>query len=324
MTRLSVILPVRNGVPYIRYSIESILNQDLDDYELIIVDNQSTDATIDVVRSFSDPRVRVIHEARRGGPIAFNTGLRVANGKYIARMDSDDVALPERLRVQSSYLESHTDIHIVGSQAYKIDRRGTLVGTSIVPQDPAEIRQASRHSAPFVHPTLMFRREVWDSLGGYREFSPGADYDMLMRAFDQGFRMANLPAFLLQYRVLHDSVSHRRRQQTIVHSFAVKKMHRLRQEGRYSEEQAILENLQGASIRQDAWFTLLDRYVYRLTASRNRRSLTKAKDVRAVLTNALILAISSLHYHMFRSLWSAFRLKMIVSRNGRRRSRKVD
>ena len=104
MTRLSVILPVRNGVPYIRYSIESILNQDLDDYELIIVDNQSTDATMDVVRSFSDPRVRVIHEARRGGPIAFNTGLRVANGKYIARMDSDDVALPERLRFSPAIL----------------------------------------------------------------------------------------------------------------------------------------------------------------------------------------------------------------------------
>ena len=314
---VSVILPVRNGVPYIRSSVESILNQNFDEYELIVVDNQSTDSTIEVVRSFGDPRIRILYESRTGGPAAFNTGMRVASGQYIARMDADDVALPERLEIQSGYLDCRKDIQIVGSQAYKIDAHGRLIGKSIVPQHPRAIRQASRHAAPFVHPTLMFRREVWQRLGGYREFSPGADYDMLLRALDLGFRVANLPEFLLKYRILPDSVSHRRRQQTIIHSFAVKKMHRLRQKRRFSEEQAVLDRLQGPSIRQGVWFSTLDRYVYTLTGWRNRRSLSSGTDRPVLMANLLIAAISGLHPHMLRSLWSALRLKMIAARYGR-------
>ena len=314
MTLLSVVLPVRNGTPYIQYSIESIINQQFSDFELIVVDNRSTDETVDIARSFSDPRIRIVHESHPGGPAAFNSGLRVARGKYIGRMDADDEALPDRFRVQISFLERRKDIHIVGSQAYKIDKHGELIGTAVVPQNPIAIHHVSRYGAPFVHPTLMFRREVWDRLGGYRDFSPGADYDMLCRAHEFGFRMANLPHFLLKYRVLPDSVSHTRRQKTIIHSLAVKKMHRLRLGGQDSKEQAILKRLQTNSVRQHAWFTALDRQVYWLTEWRNRRSLTNASDARITLANILIAGISALHYHMGWALWSTVRAKMVAAR----------
>ena len=153
---------------------------------------------------------------------------------------------------------------------------GETIGRSIVPQTPAAIRLASRYAAPFVHPTLMFRRIVWATLRGYREFSPGADYDMLLRALESGFRVANLPDFLLKYRIRVDSVSHRNRQHTIIHSLSVKKMHRLRREGRYTVERAILDKLLRDSARRSRWFETLDNHIDRLTWFRNRCALKKS------------------------------------------------
>ena len=317
LTVLSVILPVKNGIPHIHAAIDSILNQRCTDFELIIVDNCSTDQTLDGVRSFHDPRIRIIQESRAGGPVAFNTGLKVASGDYIARMDADDVALPDRFARQIHYLETHSDISILGTQAYKINDMGETIGRSIVPQTPAAIRLASRYAAPFVHPTLMFRRIVWATLRGYREFSPGADYDMLLRALESGFRVANLPDFLLKYRIRVDSVSHRNRQHTIIHSLSVKKMHRLRREGRYTVERAILDKLLRDSARRSRWFETLDNHIDRLTWFRNRCALKNRHDPRIIVSNISIAAISSFHPHMAIALWSAFRLKMIIARHRR-------
>ena len=312
---LSVILPVRNGVLHIHAAINSILNQSWNDFELIIVDNRSTDQTNDIIRSFLDPRIRITHESRVGGPIAFNAGLRLASGDYIARMDADDVALPDRFLRQIDYLETHRDVSILGTQAFKINDDGKIVGRSIVPHTPAAIRLSSRYAAPFIHPTLMFRRAVWEKLRGYREFSPGADYDMLLRAIETGFRVANLPEFLLKYRIRSDSVSHRNRQHTIIHSLSVKKMHRLRRRGRYSAELAILYELQCGTVKRSLWFMALDKHIDRLTWFRNRCALKDRRDLRILISNLSIAAISSLHPHMAIALWSAFRLKMILVRH---------
>ena len=311
---LSVILPVRNGLPHIHAAIDSVLNQSWTALELIVVDNCSTDLTLEAIQSFRDPRIRVTTESRIGGPTAFNTGLLLATGTYIARMDADDVALRDRFRRQIAHLQANEDISILGTQAYKISDSGALIGRSIVPQTPSAIRLASRHAAPFVHPTLMFRRTVWDKLGGYREFSPGADYDMLLRAIDAGFRIANLPDFLLNYRIRFDSISHRNRQRTIIHSQNIKKMHRLRLEGRSSEERSILKGMERLAT-QDPWFGVLDKMVGRLTWFRNRCSLRKPSDPRILISNVAIAVISSLHPHMAIALWSAFRLKMILARH---------
>ena len=311
---LSVILPVQNGLPHIHAAIDSILNQSWTDLELIIVDNCSTDRTGDAIRSFRDPRIRVASESRIGGPVAFNAGLLLATGDYIARMDADDVALQDRFLRQIDYLETHGDISILGTQAYKIDNEGEVIGRSLVPQTPEAIRLASRYAAPFVHPTLMFRRIVWQQLGGYREFSPGADYDMLLRAIEAGFRIANLPEALLNYRIRLESVSHQSRQRTIIHALNVKRMHRLRLKGRSSHEQSILVQLK-RSASQSPWFTALDKIVGRLTSFRNRCSLRRPSDPRILLSNVAIAAISSLHPHMAIALWSAVRVKMILARH---------
>ena len=311
---LSVILPVRNGIPHIHAAIDSILQQSWTDFELIIVDNCSTDTTNTTIRAFCDQRIKVLLETRLGGPVAFNAGLRLARGNYIARMDADDIAHPDRFHHQIDFLNRHRDISILGTQAIKIDDTGKTVGRSIVPQTPIAIRQSSRYAAPFVHPTLMFRREVWDKLGGYREFSPGADYDMLLRAMETGFRVANLPEFLLKYRILPDSVSHKNRQHTIIHAIAVKRMSLLRRRGCYSREQVILDQLLHHDIPKSTWFSTLDKYVNRLTWYRNRCKIKSSVDLRIFFANVLIASISSLHPHMANALWSALRLKMILFR----------
>ena len=317
---LSVVLPVRNGTPYIREAVASILSQSMAEFELIVVDNGSTDDTLDVVRSFRDPRIRIVRERRMGGPIAFNCGLHTSRGRYIARMDADDVALPDRFEQQLRNLSMHPTIGILGSQALKIDEDGTVIGRAIVPLAPAAIRAASRHGAPFIHPTLMFRREVWNALGGYREFSPGADYDMLLRALDAGITAANLPAALLKYRVRPNSVSHRTRRRTIIHSFAVRKMRRLRQHGHEHEERRVLDRLLHSDFRAGRWFDFLDGFIFRLTDFRNRLQMRKLVDFRCTIANASIVALSALHHQMARSLWSALRLKMTIASYDRRPS----
>ena len=315
---LTVVLPVRNGDPFIRDAVHSILNQSWHDFELIVVDNCSTDSTIAIVKSFQDSRIRIVHESRLGGPIAFNSGLRVAQGRYVARMDADDIACQDRFERQIGYLETHKDIGILGSQALKIDEKGKTIGRSLVPLVPAAIRHASRHAAPFVHPTLMFRRDVWNQLGGYQEFSPGADYDMLLRALEHEVRVANLPDYLLKYRIRSASVSHRSRQHTVIHSFAIKKMRRLRAKGRISDEQAILERLRNITVRQSIWFSTLDKYVYRLTNYRNRCILRDSALVGIHLANLSIAAVSALHPQMMRALWASYRVKRIMARYKRR------
>ena len=311
---VSVVLPVYNGVPFIGEAVHSILRQSWRSFELIVVDNCSTDKTVAIVQSFRDPRIRIIRESRLGGPIAFNAGMRMARGRYVARMDADDVACQDRLKQQLHYLEARPDIGILGGQALKIDEKGRIIGRSRVPSVPAAVRQASRYAYPMVHPTLMYRRDVWNQLGEYQEFSPAADYDLLLRALERGVRVANLSNVVLKYRICSGSVSHGNRQRTVMFTLAVKRMHWLRKQGRFSDEQAMLERLRHTAMRQSIWFRTLDKYVYRMTSYRNIGMLKGATPMRIPIANLSIAAVSVLHPRMMQSLWAAYRAKRVMFR----------
>ena len=311
---LSVVLPVRNGAPFVRKAVHSILVQSLRAFELIVVDNSSTDETVAIIKSFRDPRIRIVREPQMGGPTAFNSGWRVARGKYVARMDADDTACQDRLERQVHHLETHPEIGFLGGQVLRTDEKGETIGRSRLPITPAAIRHVSRYVFPVINPTLMFRHNVLKQLGGYREFAPAADYDMLLRALESGVWVANLPDVLLSYRIHSHSVSHMNRQRTLVWESAVKRMAKLRRNGRLADEKVLLERLRKSAVRESNWFSCLNNVVSDLKMYRSQCILNGSGSVEIQLANLCIALVGALHPQIMKNIWAGYRAHRIVAR----------
>ena len=126
-----------------------------------------------------------------------------------------------------------------GAKRYELMEVAVSSADPDVPLTTGAIRLASHYAYPMVHPTIVFRRDVWTKLGGYREFAPAADYDFLLRALEHSVPVANLPYVLLEYRIHSQSVVHMNRQRSVMHTLAVRKMSRLRRRGRFADEHAL-------------------------------------------------------------------------------------
>ncbi|MGH9740505.1 MAG: glycosyltransferase, partial [Candidatus Acidiferrales bacterium] len=137
----------------------------------------------------------------RGIVFALNAGLPYCTGAFVARMDADDVALPERLERQVAFLRQHPDIALVGSAIASIDEQGNVRGSSPVPIEHSAITRSLKFGTPCFHPTWLARRTLYTKLGGYRDVAPCEDYDFLLRAVTSGEGIANLPDKLLKFRL---------------------------------------------------------------------------------------------------------------------------
>ena len=211
---VSVLMPVRNGARYLGAAGRSILRQTLREFEFIIVDGGSTDATSRILQRWArrDPRVRVLTRPGSGIVDALNAGLAVARAPLIARMDADDVALPQRLFRQAEFLDRHPEFLGCGTAVGLIDRAGSLVDQLERPTDPAFIDAALMRgdSATIIHPSLMVRRAAIEAVGGYRKFAQYTeDLDLYLRLCEHG-ALTNLPDLLLHYRVHFDSTHFQR------------------------------------------------------------------------------------------------------------------
>lgn len=194
---VSVILPVYNGGEFIQEAIDSILNQTLSDFELIIIDDASTDGTTDILLSYTDYRIIYLrNEKNLGNYPSRNIGLKLARGRYIAVMDSDDIAFPERLERQFSYMEAHSDILAVGTSfLYGTEEIKRL---QLLTED--EIKQALLDNNCFLHSSLMIRTNVLRALGGYDEtYRYSSDYELVCRLVLSG-KVVNMPDILMKYR----------------------------------------------------------------------------------------------------------------------------
>jgi glycosyltransferase involved in cell wall biosynthesis len=210
---ISVILPVRNGERYVCEAIDSILKQSCDDLELLIIDDHSTDTTAELIQGFDDSRISVIKPEPNGHlTSALNVVRGMARGEFIARMDADDIAHPDRLKKQLSYMRENPEVGILGTQVRQINAEGEemLSGQASKPLVHAEIVSSLFFGCALWHPTVMLRKSVLDALGWYgspvikgREQFSGEDYDLWSRAVGST-KIANLPDVLLDYRV-HDS-----------------------------------------------------------------------------------------------------------------------
>src|SRR5580765_6438409 len=155
---VSVLMAVRNGAPWVREVAESVLSQTAPDLELIVVDDGSTDATPDTLASIGDSRVRVERQPPRGLTPSLNRALSLARAPLIARLDADDLALPERLACQRRFLDIHPDVGLLGTAAREVDASGQLVSVVTPPEDDAAIRRAVIRRNPFVLSSVMIRR----------------------------------------------------------------------------------------------------------------------------------------------------------------------
>lgn len=214
--RISVILPVYNAAAPVHAAVESLLHQDATDFDLIVVDDGSTDGTSQIVdrlrRRTDTGLITVIHTAHRGLVPALTTACEAAHGDYIARMDADDTCDPTRLRLQAEFLDSHPRIGVVGTAA-GMPATGSNEGYRRYTEwvngltHWRQIRRAQFIESPLIHPTVMFRREVMERCGGYREGPFPEDYELWLRWFSQGVQAAALPQRLLTWNDPPDRVS---------------------------------------------------------------------------------------------------------------------
>jgi glycosyltransferase involved in cell wall biosynthesis len=201
--RVSVVLPVRDCERYVAHAIRSIVEQTFRNLELIVVDDGSCDRTFQILAEWAalDHRVQVLAQARSGLVAALEAGRAVARGFFIARMDADDIAVPERLRRQVKYLDRHPEVVAVGGQIELIDVEGRSLGCRAFPMTPTDCRAYLDRGAPFCHPAVMMRSKALAIVGGYRSsFEPAEDMDLWLRLSKIG-ELANLNAKVLRYRV---------------------------------------------------------------------------------------------------------------------------
>jgi len=197
--RVSVFIPVHNRAHYIAVAVNSILAQTFEDFELIVVDDGSTDRTVEVLQRFDDPRLRVERNpGNLGIPATRNRGLELARGEYIALLDSDDHSYPERLARQVEWLDANPDVAQLGTWCSFMDADGAMLDKiRRQPLEPEDIHSHLLFHCPVINRTVMARTEALREIGYNTEFPRCQDYEMHCRLIERGHRLANIPEVLV-------------------------------------------------------------------------------------------------------------------------------
>ena len=208
MPKITVLMPVFNCELYIREAVDSILNQTFTDFEFLIIDDASTDKTVSIIKSYKDSRIQLIEKITNTGYTkSLNYGLQVAKGEYVARMDGDDISLPERFAKQVAFLDANLDVVLCGT-SYEIigEKKKT-----IIPENHDEIKLALLRANCIAHPSVLIRKKALDEFFVVYDTSkePAEDYNMWVRLLKIG-KLHNLQEILLKYRIHITSVSRTR------------------------------------------------------------------------------------------------------------------
>ncbi len=204
---ISVVLPVYNAEAYVREAVESILAQSFTDFELILINDGSTDGSGATLRDLAahDTRIVLVERPNDGLVSALNEGIERARAELIARMDADDVSMPERFALQHARMIEEPELAVLGSAMRLMDKAGNITGLLEYPLTPKETARSVERGCPVSHPVVIMRRDAVLKAGGYRRaFLHCEDYDLWLRMSELGYTIANLPQPLLNYRV-HDA-----------------------------------------------------------------------------------------------------------------------
>lgn len=206
--KVTVLMPVYNGEKYLRPAIESILNQSFTDFEFLIINDGSTDSSVKIIESYNDPRIRLIHNDHNLKLIAtLNKGFELARGEYLARMDCDDVSLPDRLLKQVNFMVTHPEVGICGTRARVITQDGTLLKRKRLnyPAGYSAQKYAWRPS-PIIHPTAFIRNSVFKKFKYDPNYIHAEDYELWMKASRETV-LYNLKEYLFLYRIHSTSIT---------------------------------------------------------------------------------------------------------------------
>jgi len=204
---VSVILPFFNAESTLARAIKSILRQTYTNFELLLINNNSTDKSFSIAATFSktDKRIRLLNEPKQGVAHAMNFGLQNARGKFLARMDADDISYPQRLEKQVQFLHDNPKIGLVGCEVNYVAHEENTPGFNRFVNwvnsfhSSAEIKLNRFVEIPLVNPTILFRREIYEEFGGCLHGDFPEDYEMLLRYLEAGVKMAKLPEPLLEW-----------------------------------------------------------------------------------------------------------------------------
>jgi len=230
---LSVVLAVFNGERFLRQALDSVLGQGFAGFELIVVDDGSTDTSPEILAEYGarDPRVRAHRQSNQGASAALNFGIGLAQAPLIARLDADDLALPGRFERQVRFLGENPAVGMVGGQASIVDDEGREVAPARYPLSDAEIRQAFTATTPFVHSAVTMRKALFEQAGGYRvAFDNAEDLDLWLRIAERG-ELANLPELVVAYRIHGGQASVQSLRNQAFHSLAARTAARARAAG---------------------------------------------------------------------------------------------
>lgn len=206
---ISVILPVYNAAPYVVKAVQSMLRQSFTNFELLLINDGSTDDTDAIIKAhcLADARVRYISRENKGLIATLNEGIRLSLGRYIARMDADDISEPERLALQYQYLTSHPDVAAVGCAYQLMDEQENIINIRKPPRYNWLIKPLFLFGSPFAHPSMMLNKGLIGQHLHYNDaYQYAEDYELWLR-LSLRFKLANLAKPLLKYRVLNTSVS---------------------------------------------------------------------------------------------------------------------
>lgn len=202
---ITILMIVRNEERFLNYALDSILASSFESFELIVINDASTDKTSKILETVSlrDNRCRVLdNNTQIGLAASLNKAFRCSKGEFIARMDGDDICHIERLMSQYQFLNQNPDIDILGCNAKLIDDEGNTLGHTNVRRNHLEIIKQLNYRCPMIHPSIVMKREVFKKVGGYNaNLKRAQDFDFWINAKNLGYKFANLKEEFLQYRV---------------------------------------------------------------------------------------------------------------------------
>lgn len=223
MPAISVIMPVYNVEKYLHASIDSILHQDFQDFECIIINDGSTDGSDKIIKTYSDPRIRYISNSGNKGLVyTLNLGIELAKGEWIARMDGDDLSLPNRFTAQLSYLKEHQEIDVLATTVKLIDEKNEHLGyweDDVNVLNTLSIRKYLPKNNCIAHPTILCKTDLLRSFLYKASQSQSEDYDLWLRMAASGKIFAKLETPLVLHRIVSNSFT-RSRQQNVFRKLA--------------------------------------------------------------------------------------------------------
>jgi len=229
---VSVVLAVFDGDKYLGDALGSILGQSFRDFEFIVINDGSTDNTAGILQHYAqrDDRLVVVHQENRGLIAALNRGCQLVRGKYIARLDADDMSVPDRFAKQVDFLDRHPTVAVLGGALKLINPTGVTFYEWRCPLDDRQIKEALHRGNCMRHSAVMMRKDAFDATGGYRRsFLHAEDYDLWLRMAER-FEMANLPDVLVYCRVHARQVSATHLKQQTLSSLAAQAAARIRRD----------------------------------------------------------------------------------------------